>query len=88
MDWLTNTPFLIKILIKLFFSLAYPLIILGSIGMMLFASRFPLSSCIKDWESCNERLCSLNGYQVWKFSWLLIIAGTGLQFIWFLIDII
>jgi hypothetical protein len=87
MDCLANTPFLKKNLIKPFFSLAYPLIILGSIGMMLFASKFPLSSCIRDLESCNERLCGLNGYQVWKFSWLLIIAGTVMQFIWFFIDI-
>lgn len=85
MDCLTNTPFLIKLSIKLFSNLVYIPIILGSIGMMLFVSRFPLSSCSEDLKLFNNRLCGLNGYQVWRYSWFLIIAGTGLQFVWSLV---
>ena len=70
--------------IKTLFSFAYVFIILGSIGIIVFVIKFPLSSRIKDLEYANERVFGLNGFQIWKYSWALIILGTVLQLIYFL----
>jgi hypothetical protein len=67
--------------LKLIFSISYLLIILGSLGMMFFATRFPLSSRIKDLEYAQERFVGLNGFQIWKYSWIAIIIGTIIQLI-------
>jgi hypothetical protein len=60
-------------------SSSYLLIVLGSIGMILFITKFPVSTRIKDLELTPTRIFSLNGYQVWKLSWLLIILGSLFQ---------
>lgn len=52
------------------------LVVLGSIGMVVFATRFPFSTRIRDLELTGERVGRLNGYQVWKYSWFVIIGGT------------
>jgi hypothetical protein len=52
------------------------LVVLGTSGMVLFATRFPFSTRIRDLELAKERACGLNGYQVWKYSWFAIIIGT------------
>lgn len=62
-----------------FVAISYILIICGSIGMMVFATRFSFSSRIKDLELMPERFLGLNGYRVWWWSWLLIILGTAIQ---------
>ena len=69
---------------KLINSAGYLFILLGSIGMILFIIKFPVSTRIKDHELTPERLFSLNGYQLWRLSWLLIIFGTisHLSLIW------
>jgi hypothetical protein len=67
--------------LKLIFSISYLLIILGSVGMMFFATKFTFSTRIRDLEYTNERLIGLNGFQVWKYSWILIIIGTVIQMI-------
>ncbi len=60
-------------------SSSYLLIVLGSIGMILFITKFPVSTRIKDLELTPTKIFSLNGYQVWKLSWLLIILGSLFQ---------
>lgn len=63
-------------------TLGYVFIIIGSIGMICFATRFPFSTKIKELKSAPERLLRcLNGYQVWLWSWILIIAGSTIQLI-------
>lgn len=57
----------------------YLLVILGSIGMVLFAMRFPFSSRLRDLALATERLGPFNGYQVWIGAWLLIIFGSIVQ---------
>jgi hypothetical protein len=60
-------------------ALGYVLAITGSMGMIVFAKRFPFSSSIKDLVLARERFGPLNGYQVWVWSWSLIIVGGILQ---------
>lgn len=60
---------------------SYMLIILGSIGLILFATKFSFSTRTADLKYANERLLSLNGYQVWKYSWAIIIAGNIIQLV-------
>jgi hypothetical protein len=67
--------------LKLIFSISYLLIILGSLGMMFFATKFPFCTRIRDLEGESERLIGLNGFQVWKYSWIAIIIGTIMQLI-------
>lgn len=63
--------------------LSYGVVIIGSIGMICFATKFPLSGRIKDLEleSVSARFLGLNGYQVWKWSWILILAGSAIRII-------
>jgi hypothetical protein len=68
-------------LIQLIFSGSYLMIIAGSIGMLIFATRFPLSARINDLRLSSERFLGLNGYAVWMLSWVLIITGTALQMV-------
>jgi hypothetical protein len=70
-----------QLLFRIANSISYLSIIFGSIGMILFATRFPLSSSIKDLELAEERILGLNGYQVWKWSWVLILSGATIQLI-------
>jgi hypothetical protein len=62
--------------VKIILTASYLLIIFGSFGMVLFATRFPFSTSIRQLEHVQERLCGLNGYQVWKYSWVAIIIGS------------
>jgi uncharacterized membrane protein len=59
--------------------LSYFLIILGSIGMVIFATHFSFSTKISDLKHSPERFLMLNGYRVWLISWVLIIIGTFIQ---------
>jgi len=67
--------------VRLILSGSYLLIMAGSMGMMIFATRFPLSSKISDLRLSSERFLGLHGYVVWMLSWVLIIIGTVLQMI-------
>lgn len=62
-------------------SLSYAFMILGSLGMIIFATKFPFSTRIKDLKNSEVKFLWLNGYQVWMFSWIAIIAGTAIQLI-------
>ena len=64
------------IVVKITISVSGFLVVLGSIGMVVFGTRFPFSSRIRDLESTPERVFGLNGYQVWQYSWFVIIIGT------------
>jgi hypothetical protein len=44
--------------------LSYLMIIPGSLGMMIFATKFSFSSRINDLELTQERFIRLNGYQL------------------------
>jgi hypothetical protein len=66
-------------LYRLLVSFSSVLIICGSAGMILFASRFPFSTSIKELKFSDERWYGLNGYEVWVWSWCLIIIGTVIQ---------
>jgi len=70
-------------ILKLSVSCSYILIILGSVGMILFATKFPFSANIKDLKHVTGKVLQLNGYQVWMFSWGFIIIGTAIQLIAF-----
>jgi hypothetical protein len=72
---------------KIISILGYLSIIIGSVGMIFFATRFPFSTRIKDLQSVKERLFGIfNGYQVWKWSWILILIGSVTQAIMILIN--
>ena len=60
---------------------SYLLIILGSFGMILFAIKFSVSTNIRDLEYIHEKVFFLNGFQLWATSWSLIIAGTAIQLV-------
>ena len=54
--------------------------IIGSVGMVIYATNFPFSSNIWELKFGPERLMGLNGYEVWAISWVLIIlSGLGQQ---------
>ena len=61
---------------KVIVSLSFISIIIGAIGMIIFATRFHFSTRIKDLQLAEERIFGLDGYQLWMISWLLIICGT------------
>jgi hypothetical protein len=68
--------------VRIILSISYSLVIAGTMGLILFACRFPLSGRLKDLEHAPQRLFGLlNGYQVWKWSLLLILMGTAGQLI-------
>ncbi len=60
---------------------SYVLIIFGSLGMIVFATKFSFSTKIKDMELTKERFFCLNGYRVWWLSWSLIILGAVIQLV-------
>ena len=66
---------------KIIFTVSYGLIILGSCGMIAFALMFPHATNIPDYKYAKKRYfkISINGQQVWLFSWGAILLGTGLQ---------
>lgn len=66
---------------KIIFTVSYTLVIVGSGGMVVFATRFPLASGIRELKHAKDRFFRLNGYQVWVFSWLAILFGTVGQII-------
>ena len=68
---------------KVIVSLSFISIILGAIGMMIFATRFTFSTRIKDLQLVEEKIFGLDGYQVWTISWIFIICGTFIQLIHF-----
>ena len=61
---------------KLIFTASYSFVLIGSVGMVLFSTRFPFATSTWQLELAEERLCGLNGHQVWRYSWVAIIMGT------------
>jgi len=60
-------------------SLSFAFIIFGSIGMIIFATKFPCSTFNEELKFTDEKFIGLNGRQVWICSWILIIAGAVMQ---------
>ena len=58
---------------------SYVLIILGSAGMIVFARQFPFSSSIWELRNLDKKFLGLTGDRVWYWSWTLIISGTFIQ---------
>lgn len=54
-------------------------VILGSIGMLVFASKFPFTTALWQLKNSKERFLFLNGYYLWNLSWGFIIAGSIIQ---------
>lgn len=66
-------------MVKLILTFSYLLVIAGSVGMVLFATKFPSANFLWELEGTRERLCGLNGHQIWKYSWGAIILGNAGQ---------
>ena len=64
---------------KVVLTVSYLFIIWGSFGMIVFATKFTFSTGFKLMKYTKEKYLGLNGYQVWRDSWILIIVGTALQ---------
>jgi hypothetical protein len=62
--------------VKLLWTVSYLLVIAGSVGMVLFATKFPLSAALWELAYAKQRLIGLNGQQVWRCSWIAILAGS------------
>jgi hypothetical protein len=59
-------------------------VLLGSIGMIYFAMKFPFSTNLSDLkydEKAHKFLGKINGYRFWLWSWSFILLGTFLQLI-------
>jgi len=59
-------------------------VVLGSIGMIYFAMKFPFSTHLwelKDDPKAHKFLGKINGYYFWLWSWYLILLGAVLQLI-------
>lgn len=54
-------------------------VVIGSIGMLIFASKFPFTTAIWELKNAKERFLFLNGYYLWNISWGFIIAGSIIQ---------
>lgn len=74
-------------MIKTLGILSYSSIIFASIGMILFATKFPFSTSIWQLKYAKERVLWLNGCQLWVISWFLVILGTTIQLFLFLYEI-
>jgi hypothetical protein len=58
-------------------------IVLGSVGMIYFALKFPFSTYPGDlkYDRTHKFLGIVNGYHFWFVSWFLLLAGALLQLI-------
>ncbi len=54
-------------------------VIVGSLGMMAFATKFGFSSDLDGYRLSPVRFFKMNGAQVWSVSWSFILIGTVLQ---------
>ncbi len=64
---------------KVIVSLSFISMILGAIGMIIFATRFPFSTRIKDLQLAEERIFGLDGYQLWMTAVVPILRTGGRQ---------
>ncbi|OGI62428.1 MAG: hypothetical protein A2W18_13330 [Candidatus Muproteobacteria bacterium RBG_16_60_9] len=65
---------------KVISTIGQALVLLGSLGMLAFAMRFPLATGgLWEMEYASTRWLSLKGQDVWRYSWTAILLGTVLQ---------
>ena len=77
MDKITMIPILHRILN----SFGFLFIMSGLLGQIGSIRKFPFSSNPEDLKQNSARWLGLNGYQVWKWSWILILVGAIIQLI-------
>ena len=66
---------------KVWLTVAYLTVMMGSLGLLGLVTEFS-SSPTKPWEwkfVIEKALGLFDGYQVWLYSWRLIIIGTLMQ---------
>ena len=68
-------------ILKVILSFGYILVVLGSLGMMIFATKFGFSTNLDGYRLSKDRFLCMDGAQVWLASWVLIIIGTIMQLI-------
>jgi hypothetical protein len=68
---------------KMFGTIAYLLVLMGSGGMIVFASKFGFSTNLDGYRMMKARFLRLDGAQVWFASWGFVIVGTLMQLIAF-----
>ena len=61
--------------------LSYLFIILGSVGMMVYVTKFPFSTSPDDASVDSTTFLGMKGNAVWVWSWRSIIAGTAIQLV-------
>lgn len=68
-------------ILKVLLSFGYVFVVLGSVGMIVFATKFGFSTHLGGYRNLENRYLGMDGACVWWVSWCLIIAGTVLQLI-------
>jgi hypothetical protein len=71
---------------KFVFSFSYVLVMLGSLGMMVYATKYGFATNSDEYRLSRKKFMGLNGAQMWRVSWVLILLGTFGQLIAFLIS--
>lgn len=66
-------------MLSVLYGLGYGFTILGSLGMIAFAMRFPFSTSLRDLKYHSARFLRMNGYVVWIVSWVCILIGAVFQ---------
>ena len=69
--------------VKFVGTIAYVLVLIGSGGMIAFATQFGFSTNLDGYRLMETRFLGLNGAQVWIGSWVLVLLGTLGQLIVF-----
>ena len=67
---------------KLLVSAGYVFVVLGSLSLIVFATKFGFATNLDDYEVSPTRYLRMNGKQVWWLSWILIVLGTSLQLVY------
>ncbi len=62
-------------------ALSYLCIIAGSVGMIVYVRKFPFYTSSVDSEADSTTFLGMEANTVWVISWLLIIVGTFIQFL-------
>jgi len=62
-------------------ALSYLCIIAGSVGMIVYVKKFPFYTSPVDSKADITTFLGMKANAVWATSWLLIIVGTFIQFL-------
>ena len=67
-------------------ALSYLCIIEGSVGMIVYVKKFPFYTSSVDSEADGTTFLGMKANAVWFISWSLIIVGTFIQFLDYVIS--